>query len=131
MTLKSAMEKDHRAGKVRDRSYYLEVLRGAGHTSSLASANLIVNREAKRIFGKSLGRPKGLRRAKTARGVARGRRPSHETELLRPKMAADKAMGKLLDGRQYLAWLMEQPGVTRGIKRARPIVYRELRKVSA
>lgn len=124
--LKAAMERDHRAGKMRDRAHYLDVLQRAGHTSSPASAYLIVSREAKRVFGQNLGRQKGLKR-RTAGGKPRGRRPSPEAELLRAKIGGDKASGSVKDARQYLAWLMDQPGVTLGLKQARPIVYRELR----
>jgi hypothetical protein len=129
MVLKAAMEKDQRAGKMRDRSYYLELLRSAGHSSSLTSANLIVSREAKRVFGRTLARRKGLSRVKAGGGHTRGRRPSRETELLRNKLASDKASGQLRDGAHYVAWLMDQPGVTRGIRKTRPMVYRELRRI--
>lgn len=129
VAMKGAMERDHRAGKTRDRAHYLGILREAGHKSSETSANLIVSREAKRVFGKSLPRQKGLKRVRKAGGGKRGRRASHETELLREKLAADKAAGGVKDARQYLAWLMDQPGVTLGLKQARPIVYRELRAV--
>lgn len=127
VTMKAAMERDHRAGKMRDRAHYVGILREAGHQSSEASANLIVSREAKRVFGKNLHRQKGLKRARKAGGGKRGRRASHETELLRAKIAADKGSGGVKESRQYLAWLMDQPGVTLGLKQARPIVYRELR----
>ncbi|HUR62422.1 MAG TPA: hypothetical protein VM286_08690 [Candidatus Thermoplasmatota archaeon] len=130
VAMKAAMEHDKRAGKVRERTHYFGILRDSGHTGSEASAYLIVSREAKRVFGTSLPRQKGLKRARRAGGGKRGRRPSHETELLRGKMAADKASTGLKDARQYLAWLMDQPGVTLGLKQARPIVYRELRAAS-
>lgn len=126
VALKAAMERDHGAGKMRDRAHYLDVLRQAGHKSSPTSANLIVSREARRVFGKNLGRQQGLKRRK-AGGKPRGRRPSLETELLRAKIASDKSSSGAKDARQYLAWLMDQPGVTLGLKQARPIVYRELR----
>lgn len=126
--MKAAMERDHRAGKVRDRAHYLGILRNAGHKSSEASAYIIVSREAKRVFGKNLGRQKGLKR-KSSGGKTRGRRPSLETELLRGRIASDHANGGVKDARQYLSWLMDQPGVTLGLKQARPIVYRELRAV--
>ncbi len=124
------MERDHRAGRMHDRAYYLRILREAGHKSSETSAYLIVSREAKRVFGKNLGRQKGLKRTRKAGSKSPGRRPSHETELLRGKIAADKAGGGLKDARQYLSWLMDQPGVTLGLKQARPIVYRELRRAA-
>jgi hypothetical protein len=127
--LKGAMERDHAAGKMRDRNHYLGILRDAGHKSSEASAYLIVSREAKRVFGQNLGRQKGLKRKRKAGSKKGGRRPSHETELLRAKLAGDKEKGHLKDAKHYLNWLMDQPGVTLGLKPARPIVYRELRSV--
>lgn len=133
VTMKAAMERDHRAGTVGDRGHYLRVLREAGHNGSDAAAQMIVSREGLRVFGVRLGRQKGLKRnrkapgKRTVRRKTGGRRPSHETELLRAKMATDKSGGGLKDARQYLAWLMDQPGVTLGLKQARPIIYRELR----
>jgi hypothetical protein len=129
VAMKGAMERDHRSGKMHDRAHYLGILKEGGHKGSEASAYLIVSREAKRVFGRTLGRQKGLKRTRQARGKARGRKPSVETELLRGRMAADKTGGGLRDARQYLSWLMDQPGVTLGLKQARPIVYRELRAV--
>ena len=90
------------------------------------TASLIVSREARRVFGQNLPRQKGLKRTRKP-GKTRGRKASLETELLRAKIASDKAAGEVKDARHYLAWLMEQPGVTLGLKPARPIVYRELR----
>jgi hypothetical protein len=127
LAMKGAMERDHRAGQVRGRAYYLSILKDGGHKGSEASAYLIVSREAKRVFGQNLGRQKGLKRSRAAGGKARGRKPSVETELLRGRIASDKAGGGVKDARYYLAWLMDQPGITLGLKQARPIVYRELR----
>ncbi|MHB1260453.1 MAG: hypothetical protein ACYC2H_01930 [Thermoplasmatota archaeon] len=121
------MQADAAAGKQRSRIEYLEVLRETGHKGSDNSAGLIVNREAKRVFGKSLGRQQGLKRRASKGGQRRGRGPAPETVLLRQKLAADKEKGILRDAKHYLNWLMDQPGVKIGLKPARPIVYRELR----
>jgi hypothetical protein len=124
------MERDHAAGRMGDRAQYMGVLRKTGHKGGEASAYVILNREAKRAFGRTLGRDKGLKR--TPRGGAkRGRQPAPETVLLREKLAHDKAAGQLRDAKHYLTWLMDQPGTKLGIKPARPIVYRELRAIKA
>jgi hypothetical protein len=120
------MRADHHEGKMRSRAGYLTVLRDAGHTGSENSGGLIVNREAKRVFGRSLGRQAGLKR-KPSKGGRRGRGPAPATVLLREKLQADKASGSLRDAKHYLGWLMDQPGVKIGLKPAKPIVYRELR----
>jgi hypothetical protein len=121
------MQADAAADKQRSRIEYLEVLRAAGHKGSDNSGGLIINREAKRVFGKSLGRQKGLKRQVSKGGKRRGRGPASETVLLREKLQADKASGSLRDAKHYLGWLMDQPGVKIGLKPAKPIVYRELR----
>lgn len=123
------MEKDQAAGVMRDRAHYLSMLRKAGHQGGEASAYVILNREAKQAFGRTLGRARGLKR-KARGGGKRGRAPAPETVLLRTKLQADKAAGKLHDAKHYLTWLMDQPGTKMGIKPARPIVYRELRAVN-
>lgn len=122
------MQADGVSGTIRSRAQYLTVLREAGHKASETSAGLIVNREARRIFGRSLGRQAGLKR-KASEGAKRGRGPAPETVLLRAKLQADKASGSLRDAKHYLGWLMDQPGVKIGLKPAKPIVYRELRAV--
>ena len=119
----SAMQADD--GKPRSRAAYLTVLREAGHQGSDNSASLIVNREAKRVFGGPLGR--GRRGKKPARGRKAGRQASPATSLLRAKLAADKAGPGLRDAPHYLRWVVDQPGVKMGLKQAKPIVYRELR----
>jgi hypothetical protein len=126
LKVRAAMERDHTAGRMADRAHYLELLRKAGHQGGEASAYVILNREAKMAFGRTLGRHKGLKR-KVRGGGKRGRQPAPETVLLRQKLAQDKAAGQLRDASHYLSWLMDQPGTKLGIKPARPIVYRELR----
>lgn len=123
----AAMQADAGAGRQRSRKEYLEILRQAGHLGSDNSGGLIINREAKRVFGKSLGREKGLKRKTSKSRTRRRRGPAPETVLLREKLNADKASGQLRDAKHYLGWLMDQPGVKLGLKPARPIVYRELR----
>lgn len=113
-------------GHPRSRSDYLDVLRQAGHKGSDNSADLIINREAKRIFGGRLGRG---RKANVGKGRKGGRQASPATAILREKLAKDKASGELRDAPHYLRWVVDQPGVELGLKQARPIVYRELRQV--
>jgi len=120
------MKGDALSGNVRPRSDYFSALRIAGHKGSDASAALIINREAKRILGKPLGRSRKASSAKSAPGKA-GRKASPATALLREKLTKDKAAGALRDAVHYLRWVVDQPGVGLGLKQARPIVYRELR----
>ncbi len=110
----------------RSRNDYLAALRGAGHKGSDNSAALIINREAKRIFGAPLVRG---HKAKSGEGRKGGRQTSPATALLREKLAKDKAAGDVRDASHYLRWVVDQPGVKLGLKQARPIVYRELRAV--
>lgn len=118
--LQKAMAEDAQAGRKRSRAAYLQVLRDHGHNSS-ASAGAIVAREAKRHFGAALGRS-----PKRARGRGGGRQASPATAELRQKMADDAAKGELRDVNHYVRWLVDKAGI--GLKKARPIVYRELRR---
>lgn len=115
---------DAAVGKARSRAEYLAALREAGHKGSDLSASVIVSREAKRAFGRPLGRGGGKQRARGRKG---GRQPSPATTLLREKLAHDKGAGGLRDAPHYLRWVVDQPGVKLGLKQARPVVYRELR----
>lgn len=117
-----AMQRDRAAGRARARAEYLAVLARAGHNGSPQSASLIVLREAKRVFGRPLGR-RGRRAGSRAPGG--GRKPSAATRLLRQRLAKDKAAGTLHDAAYYVRWLVDKSD--QGLKRARPVVYRELR----
>ena len=117
-----AMQRDRAAGRARARAEYLAVLARAGHKGSPQSASLIVLREAKRIFGRPLGR-RGRRAGTRAPGG--GRKPGPATRLLRERLAKDKAAGTLHDAAHYVRWLVEKSN--QGMKRVRPVVYRELR----
>ncbi|HUR24999.1 MAG TPA: hypothetical protein VM327_03170 [Candidatus Thermoplasmatota archaeon] len=75
LKVRAVMERDHATGHMGDRSQYLGILRKAGHQGGDASAYVILNREAKRAFGRSLGRRKGLQRK--VRGG--GKRPAART----------------------------------------------------
>ena len=124
--LREAMLKDQQAGGPRPRSDYLAILREAGGPSSDNAAGIIVNREAKRIFGHPLGRtrkpspkPKGSTRKA-------GRQASPATALLRAKLSKDAEAAEVRDAPHYVRWLVDQPDAGLGLKRARPLVYREL-----
>lgn len=121
VALREAMAGDAARGSPRDRATYIDMLRTAGGPSSANAAGIIVNREAKRAFGHSLGR----KAAKKTRGA--GRQPSPATTLLRERLAKDQAANDLRDAAHYVRWVVDQPGVKLGLKQARPIVYRELR----
>jgi hypothetical protein len=122
--LVAAMEAD--GARPRSRLDYLRILRDAGHKGSDNSAALIMNREAKRMFGRPLGRATA-RRPTGRRGG--GRLASPATSLLRDKLATDKGQGTLRNAKHYVRWLVDQPNVKLGLKQVRPIVYRELRAV--
>lgn len=121
--LREAMEKDALEGQPRSRADYLAILQKAGGPKSDNAAGIIVNREAKRAFGQPLGRAKGTQK----RGG--GRQASPATEALRAKLQADAAGEGLRDASYYVRWLQDQPGGAIGLKRARPLVYRELASV--
>lgn len=125
MRLREAMQADAQGGRPRSRQDYLEVLKGAGGPASANAAGIIVNREAKRIFGRPLGR--GKAKAGRRGGRKGGRQASPGTAALRAKLQADKGGGGLRDPPHYVRWLVDQPGVKMGLKQARPVVYRELR----
>lgn len=116
----SMMAADTNAGRTRSRADYLAALRAAGHKGSDLSADVIVSREAKRAFGKPLGRKRG--KAVPRRG---GRRSSSATVALRAKLQKDKADGGLQKAAHYVRWLVDHAKI--GLKQARPVVYRELR----
>lgn len=122
----AAMQADR--PKPRSRADYLSILREAGHTGGDNSAFLIMNREAKRIFGRPLGRGGASKagRGKAVRGRGKPLAPAAAT--LRAKLIADWAGPGLQNPTHYIRWLVDQPGVTLGLKQARPVVYRELKR---
>jgi len=128
-TLIAALQQDAAHGEPRTRQAYLAILTEAGHEGSPNSAYMILNREAKRIFGKPLGRSRAAKSRRKAGG--RGPQRRHEAELLRERMAKDKADGGLREPSHYLRWLMDQKGISVGMKGARPIIYRVLREAKA
>src|SRR5258708_7160575 len=71
--LRETMEADAAAGGPRGRPEYLKILHAAGGPKSSNAAGIIVNREAKRAFGKPLGRGK-KGRAKRGKGRRGGGR---------------------------------------------------------
>ena len=123
--LVDAMKKDAAKGGPRPRQDYLDVLRQAGGPRSDAAAGMILRREAKRIFGRPLGRAKAATPAKS-----HGRKPGPHILSLREKLHTDKAASNLRNANHYVRWLLDQPGISLGLKQARPIVYRELRLVA-
>jgi hypothetical protein len=116
------MQADAAAGRPRSYADYRDLLRKAGNRSE-TSAQFIVAREAKRIFGRTLGRGgKGRRNAGKGGG---GRKPSPLSVMLREKIQTDKGGEGLRDASHYVRWLVDKAGI--GLKKARPVVYRELR----
>jgi len=129
VALISAMQADSAAGRPRSRAAYVQVLKAQGHKGSDASAGAIVAREAKRVFGKPLGRGKKGRKGPGRRGG--GRQASPATAMLREKLKLDRAGEGLRDATYYTRWVVDQKGAGIGLKGARPIVYRELRQAKA
>ena len=117
-----AMASDASGSGPRSNDEYRQLLERAGHKSK-ATAQGIVAREARRIFGRPLGRA----RKPQARATRRGRKPNPATLLLRERIAADKTNGTLREPPHYVRWIVDQPGIKMGLKAVRPIVYRELR----
>lgn len=127
------MQQDAKTGKIRSREEYLEVYCEAGGPCETNAANVVVNREAKRIFGRPLGRGRSKRASKAAGASGRrgGRPASPALIALRAKLQADKAGTGLRKPTDYVRWMIDQPGAKMGLKQARPIVYRELRVARA
>lgn len=119
--LVDALQHDLKVARPRSYADYRAILRKAGHKSE-ASAQFIVAREVKRTFGHLLGR----RRSKgTSNGRGGGRRPSHLSVMLREKLQLDKDGDGIREAAHYVRWLVDKANV--GIKKARPVVYREIR----
>lgn len=121
--LVAAMTNDAANGGPRPRQDYLALLRQAGGPRSEAAAGMILRREAKRIFGRPLGRAK----QSAPQPKSRGRKPNPHVVSLREKILADKSASNLRNPNHYVRWLVDQPGMSLGLKQVRPIVYRELR----
>jgi len=122
----AAMQADKEMGKPGSTQDYLAVLRKADPTRSESAARQVVQREAKRVFGATLGRGKTIGKPRRPGG---GRQPNPLTLKLRAKLAEDKAAGSLREASHYVRWMVDSPGVKLGLKGARPIVYRELRQI--
>jgi hypothetical protein len=127
LALIQAMEADKAAGTPKSTQDYMAILRERDPGKSDMAARQIVMREAKRIFGQTLGRGKSS--AEGRPGRSRGRQPNPITVLLREKLAEDKSSGGLRDASHYVKWAVDQPGVKLGLKGVRPIVYREFRRL--
>lgn len=125
--LRSVMSGDKETGKVRPASEYLQILQKAGHQGSKVSAYGTIRREAQRILGKSLPRAKRERQPNQKTQAKGGRKPSPETALLRAKLAEDAAAGRMRDAGHYTRWLVDQRGVSKGLRQLRPLVYRQMR----
>lgn len=131
----AALQKAAKAGQVPTRTDSLAILRKAGHQGSPESANLLAYRTEIRAYGRSLAGKRaaaGKKRSRKAKATKAhgksGRLSSRETLLLRERIAADAAASQLQSPPTYVRWLVDQPGVKLGLKQARSLVYRELRR---
>lgn len=125
LALRAELEKNKVTGTVRSRAEYLQLLRDAGYKGSPSGAYLIVRREVRNILGKAI--PKATKRPKSGPARRGGRRAGTETELLRKRLAQDSEGSGIRDASHYVRWLVDQNGVSKGLKQLRPIVYREMR----
>ncbi len=126
VALMQALSADAASGRVQSRVAYLRILRQGGHKGSKASASAILAREVRRHLGHPLGRRTRTPRIYKAKSGA-GRKPTPNTVALRQRLATDKAAGALRDATHYVRWLVDHANI--GLKKARPVVYRELRAI--
>jgi integrase/recombinase XerD len=139
MMVRKAMRQDKRAKTTRPRAEYLSLL-GAGRSRSPQAANQILNREAKRIFGKPLGREAHLPRpvgkkpkatlaglAASGRKVRKGRQPGLGTVKLREAMQEDAAAKRVRPRAEYLEILAS--GGARSAHAADQILNREAKRI--
>jgi len=124
VVLREAMVKDAQAGQSRSRADYLAILREADGPESDNAAGIIVNREAKRAFGHPLPRTKKVGGRKKGGGRVGGRQASPATSGLRERLQQDQEAGEVRNAAHYMRWLADKHSL--GLKRARPLVYREL-----
>jgi hypothetical protein len=129
LELRERLAADHAGGRLRAASEYVDWVASRDPKASRAGLQQTVYREL-RAFGAKGG---GRRKAKGAAGPGagsgtggtRGRAPNPATLLLREKLAKDREAGGVKEPTVYIRWLVEKSDL--GLKKVRPIVYRELR----
>jgi hypothetical protein len=129
MAFHAAMVTDAVAGTPRRRTAYVHILRDAGFTGSATGAGVILRREAKRHFGRALGREHPARASPKppTGGRRQGRKPSEATRALSDAMQADAGSGKPRTSEEYLA-VLRSAGHAGSDNSARMILAREARR---
>jgi hypothetical protein len=117
LALRERMARDKAAGRLRSASEYVAWVSSQDPKAPRAGLQQTVYREL-RVAGGAKGR------RRKAGGGARGRAPNPATLALRERLAKDRETG-LKERAFYVRWLVEKADL--GLKKARPIVYRELR----
>jgi hypothetical protein len=118
LELRERLAADKAAGKLRAARDYVEWVSARDPKAPRAGLQQTVYRELR-----ALGGARGKRRR--AGNGTRGRAPHPATLALRERLAKDKEAGPLKEPAHYIRWLVERSDL--GLKKARPIVYRELR----
>jgi hypothetical protein len=125
--LRAMLSKDAAAGHLHPAAHYIEWLSGKEPKAKRASLQQTVYREMRSILAenpKAAPKKTGQGR-KSASSGRRGRAAHPATLALREKLEKDRQAGGLKDAAHYIRWLVERANI--GLKKARPIVYRELR----
>ncbi|MEA3204217.1 MAG: hypothetical protein QOI63_1897 [Thermoplasmata archaeon] len=118
LELRQKVAADKAAGKLRPAGDYVAWVAQRDPQAPRAGLQQTVYRELRAVAGS-----KGRRRKA---GTPRGRAPHPATVALRERLSKDKEAGPLKEPAHYIRWLVEKSDL--GLKRARPIVYRELRQ---
>jgi hypothetical protein len=119
LELREKLAQDKAAGKLRAARDYVEWVSARDPKAPRAGLQQTVYRELRAVGGAAKGR------RRRGNGSSRGRAPHPATLALREKLAKDKDAGPLKEPAFYIRWLVEKSDL--GLKKARPIVYRELR----
>lgn len=122
--LRERLAADHAAGRLRAASDYVDWVAARDPKASRTGLQQTVYRELRAFGAKPTGAGTARRRGKGP-GGPRGRQPNPATLLLREKLGKDKEAGGLREPNVYIRWLVEKTDM--GLKKVRPIVYRELR----
>jgi hypothetical protein len=126
LELRARLQQDAASGHLRRAREYVDWVAQRDPKASRQGLQQTVYRELRGVGGT---RGKRGRRGRGARapvkGGPRGRAPHPATVALRERLDKDKVAGALHDAAYYLRWVVEKSDI--GLKKARPIVYRELR----
>jgi hypothetical protein len=127
LELRRLLQEDATMGAIRPARQYLDWMTDREPTARTNSLQQIVYRELRALRAQH----PGLRLPSDGTGADKagkrgpGRRAHPVTIMLREKIARDRAAGQLREPTHYIREIVQEANI--GIKRARPIVYRELR----